>query len=254
MNLGRIDELSGDEAKALLRWLFERCCRPAFGALPGRETDLVLFEAMHRAGVVSREASLYDLMTGLRIGRTKARNLMFDLAIRADPGAGALDCRVKEAIAHPRGFVLDGSFIALGIEDPLVQAHMKDRVRALGHLTDGSFAAALVKLKPGALAALVEALMSPDELQNFGRAMRAAGLARDKTLRTALITGLTHLAAKTVGADAAQAGRDLLEHVAAQVADFVQPKLETAIDSVRDVLAEAFDIAPTGGPPRARGL
>ena len=121
----------------------------------------MIFAALRRAGAVARDASLYELMTALRITRAKARNLIFDIAIRGDLDGAALDSAVKRAVARPRGFVMDGSYIALGIEDPLIQAHMKEGVRALGHLTDASFDSAVVRLKPGALAALVEALMSP---------------------------------------------------------------------------------------------
>jgi len=254
MDLTAIDRLPEAEARRILKDLFAAYARPAFGALSAREADLVVFAALRRAGAVARDASLYELMTALRISRAKARNLSFAIAIRGDLDGASLDTAVKRAVARPRGFVMDGSYIALGIEDPLIQAHMKERVRALGHLTDASFDSAVVRLKPGALAALVEALMSPGERTHFEAAMIGAGLDRSKTLRAALIGGLTHLARKTIGEDATLAGKGVLGEVYEQIADFVQPELEKAVASIRAVLAEAFgDIAPPAPSPKVRG-
>ncbi len=236
MKIDAINDLTDIEARALLTEIFTSYATPAFGALPQRETDLILFAAMRRAGAIAPDASLYDLMTALRITRTKARNLLFDLEIRGELSGESLDAQVRDAIARPRGFVLDGSYIALGIENPVIQAHMRERVRALGHLTDASFDSALVKLKPAALATLVEALMTRAELENFRAGMIAAGLKKSQTIRAALKDGLTHIAKKAIGPSATEVGGALIT----ELADFVRPSVERAVGAVARTLRETF--------------
>jgi len=175
-------------------------------------------------------------MTALRITRAKARNLLFDLEIRGELSDATLDTQVKDAIARPRGFVLDGAYIALGIENPVIQAHMRERVRELGHLTDASFDSALVKLKPAALAALVDSLMTPGEQENFRAAMIEAGLKPNHTIRAALKDGLTHLAKKAIGPAATEVGGALIS----ELADFVRPSVERAVGAVARTLRETF--------------
>lgn len=256
MNPNAVDGLSEERAKEILKALFTAYATPAFGALPRREADLVVFRAMREAGAVAAAASLYALMTGLRITKAKARNLLFDIEVRGDMAPGALDGAAKAAIAHPKGFVVDGSYIAIGIESPLVQAHLRERVRALGHLTDASFDASVVKLKPGALAALVESLMTEAERKNFERAMQAAGLKGRTSLREAIAAGLLHLARKAVGERAAEIGASFIEDVADEVADFVQPTVEDAVERVRAILEYLFPADGGGGQgaagPRVR--
>ncbi|MEL6168060.1 MAG: hypothetical protein AAFR35_05180 [Pseudomonadota bacterium] len=199
MNLKAIDDLSAADAKRHLRELIEDVTRPAFGVLPTREYDLRMFRLMREIGVLKPDGSLYYLMTHLRVSRAKARNLMFELEIRDAPEPEDLDAQVRDAIARPRGFAEDGKYLVLGIENPVIQAHLKDTVRELGHITDASFDSTLIRITPKALAALVEKLMSDDDKSDFRAAMVAAGYDRDESLETALIEGLKHVAAKAVG-------------------------------------------------------
>lgn len=251
MQLESIDALPAKAAQAILRKIFERATTPAFGILPQRELDLLLFEAMRDAGVIARDASLYDLMTDLRITRVKARNLLFDLQIRATREGGTLDGKVKAAIARPRGFAVEGKYLVLGIEDPVVQAHLKEKARALGHITDATFDSTLVRITPGALASVAEVLMNPEEKALYKEAMIDAGYDRDKGLRVALVAGLTHLAGKAVGKEAAgialEAGAGYID----ELADYLAPRGHKALERLRSLfvgLVAGEDAAKRAGP------
>ena len=254
MKLDVIDTLPQAEARRILRMIFERASVPAFGVLPQRELDLLLFEAMRDAGVIKANATLYELMTGLKITKAKARNLLFDLEIRDAQAAMGLDDKARDALANPRGFVMDGAYLAFGIENPVVQAHIKDKVSALGHLTDASFDASIVKIKPEALGALVEGLMDDDDRAVFREGMIAAGFDKDENLATLIREGLTFVAKKTVGEAATDIGAGYLDQLAA----FIQPHARRAKDKVAGVLTEVFaerQRAQQSRPaPRARSL
>ena len=245
MNLDAIEALSAAEAKRHLREILTRVTQPAFGVLPQRELDLMMFQLMRETGVLEPDASLYSLMTSLRISRAKARNLMFEAEIRETEGGGSLDARVRAAISSPRGFVRDGSYLVLGIENPVVQAHMRERVRALGHITDASFDSTLVRIKPDALAALAEDLMDDDDRSVFREAMIEAGYDKDESLRTALREGLVHLAGLAVGEPAAKIGAGYLE----DLADFLAPHARKAKDRVLAIFRGAAEARRAAATP-----
>lgn len=244
MKLEAIDHLEDGKAKVILRQLLEKATSPAFGVLPQRELNLLLFEALRDAGVVRPEASLYSLMTDLKITRARARNLLFDLEIRETSGK-ELDAQARLALARPKGFVLDGSYLVLGIENPLVQAHIKDRVTQLGHLTDASFDATLIRIKPAALGALVENLMDDADRAAFRQGMIEAGLEKSKSLSSAIAYGLKALATKYIGEEAAEYGAGYLEELGA----FITPRAQGAIARVVDILRGLVSGSPSPQPP-----
>lgn len=260
MNLDAIDRLSRDEAHRILKTIFTRATEPAFGVLPQRELDLLLFEMMRETGVLEKGASLYQLMGDLRITKAKARNLLFDLQIRASREASVLNGMVKDAISHPSGFAAEGKYLVLGIEDPVVQAHLKELARKEGFITDATFDSTLVRITPPALGAVAESLMTEDEKQLYAEAMIDAGFDKPGGVRTVIVGGLTHLLRKAVGEDAADAAADIAEGYIEELGDFIAPKGEKALLRLKDAIGrllprEAEAAAPVGGPgPRVSEL
>jgi hypothetical protein len=235
VNFDAIDALDETRAKEILKNILSHACVPAFGVLPQRELDLLLFKALRDAGMIDTSNSHYTLMTALKITKAKARNLVFDLEIRDAQMAASLDDRAREALAKPRGFVKDGAYLAFGIENPVVQAHIRDKVNDLGHLTDASFDSAIVKIKPDAMGELVEALMNEDEKAAFSEAMIEAGYEQDESLSTALKEGLKHLGNKTIGETATMIGAGYID----DLADFLMPHARKAKDKVGHLLKQA---------------
>lgn len=236
MDLDRIDTAPEATVRAVLKEIFAKATTPAFGVLPQRELDLLLFKALRDCGILERDDSLYSLMTDLKITRAKARNLLFDLQIREASATGDLDREAREALARPRGFVIDGSYLAFGVENPVVQAHIKDRVTQLGHLADASFDSTVVKVKPKAIGELAAALMDEDEETAFRDAMVAAGFDREKSMAAFLKAGLMHVAEKLLSEDAAEIGESYLE----DLAGFFTPYASKAKNRIVKVLRAAF--------------
>lgn len=60
-----------------------------------------MFEAMRDLGVIAKKASVYELMTDLRVTRTKAQQLLFDSGMRSpDTSPAFLDDLVIMAICN----------------------------------------------------------------------------------------------------------------------------------------------------------
>ncbi|GEM_PF-186739 len=238
MNIDEIEKLDDNKIKELLRKHIENITRPAFGVLPQRELDLLHFQLLRESNVIKSDASLYSLMSSLKITRAKARNLLFDLEIRQSQEENDLDQLARTALANPRGFVMDGAYLAFGIENPVVQAHIKDKVSMLGHLTDASFDSAIIKIKPAAMGPLVKSLMDEDDQKLFKEAMIEAGFDKDENITVAIKEGLKHLATKAVGKTATTIGAGYID----QLADFLTPHARNAKDRLVKALRETYDV------------
>lgn len=139
--------------KVLIEFL-ERYLDPAFGALPSKEIDLLVIKALEDLAYLSKEPSLYEHVTKLRVTRAKARNLIYDQELRR-LDTKALDLRVKEALKAPL-LQKQGDLFVIEIENPLVIDHLRSKLQTLGHASDGSFSASIVKISLDAVAALIE--------------------------------------------------------------------------------------------------
>jgi hypothetical protein len=176
-------------------------------------------------------------MSQLKITRAKARNLLFEVDMReATESEANLDRRAKDALSNPRGFVRDGGYLVFGVENPVVQAHVKEQVNKLGHITDASFDTALIRIKPDALPVLIEALMSEDEKAQFNEAMIDAGLSKDKSLQSALSGSLKFMSTKYLGEDVTDIAAGYLD----DLAKLMMPPAQKAKGAITDLLQQAF--------------
>lgn len=193
-----VDAMDETGVKEALKRILHAHMTPAFGALSKRETELMMFGEMTRLGVVPADASLYDLVTGLRITRSKASQLVFDREVRRGATAAELDVLTIEAVASAR-FVKDGDFLLVEEENPLVHAHLRERLKRLRHLSDTSFNAAIVKMTIAAAQALLTDLIPDERREEVRRALVEAG-APDRTMGHVMGAALKKLGGKATGA------------------------------------------------------
>jgi len=193
-----IDSLTAEEARAALKRILHAQVTPAFGALPKREGDLAMFCEMSALGIVPAGASLYDIVTGLRITRAKASQLIFDREVRRGSTSADLDALAVEAIAGAR-FVKDGEFFLIEEENPLLHAHIKERLKRLRHLTDTSFNSALIRMTLPAATALMVDLIPAGRRDAVKDALVAAG-APDRSVGHVVGTALKKLGGKATDA------------------------------------------------------
>ena len=201
-----VDALDEAGAKAALTRLLTAMTTPAFGALPKRETDLMVFDEMIRIGVIPPGASLYQLMTGLRITRAKANQLVFDRAVRSHTVAD-LDAAVIEALGRVR-FEKSGEAFSIEIEDPLLHAHLKERLRRLGHASDTSFNPSLVKMGLDAARDLIVDVMPEERRKLVKDALVKAG-APDESVK-----GIVGKTLRAIGGKAKDGATDMATEAA----------------------------------------
>ena len=214
------------QARAVLAQLLKQYLTPAFGVLPKAEVELAMLEALQQLGLISADPGIYELVAKLRVTRAKARNLIYARELRRST-VPELDAKLKLLLRRPQ-LLKNGELFALEVENPLLADHLKARLQALGHASDGSFSPTLVTLKLDAMAALISSCLSAEEQEKLRRALVKAG-APDTSFR-GLLTGVL----KTLGGKlAAKAGEAAVE----QASDYLGPLLDAAIKPAVDKLA-----------------
>lgn len=230
-----VDAMSGPQAKEALKRFLEAYCVPAFGALPKKEIDLLVFDLLFDAGVVGDRVSLYDLMRDLRVSRAKARNLVYDRDVRrAQADSAVLDADLRRLLTHAR-FFKDHHYFILEVESPLLQAHLKEKVRELNYLTDTSFNPQLVRIPLPAVTDLAEAVIPEEEQEIIRKALIRAG-APDGSFKAVLTGALEQLGERI----AKEAGGTFARAVVSQATEFLDPLFKASGGAITRVWSAIF--------------
>jgi hypothetical protein len=224
-----VNAADDNKVRAVLAELLSHYLSPAFGALPKNEVELLMLNSLAQLGAISAEPQVYELVASLRVTRAKARGLLYSRELRQS-SAAELDQKVKNLLKRPR-LQKDGELFVLEVENPLVADHLRAKLQGLGYLTDGSFSASLIKLSLEAICALIEALLSADEVRQVQAALIAAG-APDTSFKGVLKATLKKLAGKI----ATDSGEALLDKAAA----LLTPILDAGIQSISAQASELF--------------
>lgn len=216
-----IDRLDPKAAKGILTRFLDAYLNPAFGSIPKREIDILVFEMLEEVGYTNKEPELYHLVQQLRVTRSKARNLLYDKELRKLSTAD-LDLLVKEAIKNPV-IQKQGYLYALEIESPLVADHLRSKLKELKYTSDGSFSPTLIRLTQSALAALIESILTVEERKRVKKGLVEAGMP-DGSLK-----GMLSGALKTVGKKVAS---DAGEQLAESAGDYLLPLIDASAEKV----------------------
>ena len=228
-------DVDPEKAKTQLRGFLEWFCTPAFGALPKREIELEVFSILCELGLVKENATLYDIMTDLRILRSKANALLFDRDVRRlGDNKEELNKDVEDALVNAR-FAKDGDYFVLEVENPLLNAHIKSILQKLHHISDASFNSALIRMSLDAAAALIEEMIDPSMRQDVKSALVRAG-APDKSLKGVLKSSLKTLGGKILG----EAADSVAEHVVEAGESFLSPLFHKKQDEIEGMVDNAW--------------
>ncbi|MCT4578989.1 hypothetical protein [Donghicola sp.] len=226
---GALNKLETSELQALLGRLLEEYAQPAFGVLPKREVDLMIYRTLRDAGVVAQNTPLYQLMADLRVSRSKARNLMFDLEIRQTQ-SGQLDDQVRSVIMNDSYF-RDANWFVLEVENPVVQAHLREICRRARVVTDASFNLSLVRLPVSGLASVLEEFMTTDQQAEVKRGLYRAGKLDDPSFRGLMKRAMSDLAGRFAG----KVGGEVMDGAIGAVGEFLQPILSGDQEAITDI-------------------
>ncbi|MCW3476408.1 hypothetical protein [Limobrevibacterium gyesilva] len=190
--------------------LITRYCDPAFGALPKREIDLLFFGALVDAGLVGPKTTQYDTARLLRVTPARIRSLAFQAGLR-DPHATAdtLRRRLAEALTTVQ-YAKEEMLVVFGIEDPLLQADLVARLKALEVTPDFSFNRELVRIPKSMFGDLLDALLDEQKKQQVVKGLVRAGFP-DGSFREVVKGALGKLAEKVADEAGKQAAKEIVD-------------------------------------------
>ncbi|GAB4174092.1 MAG: hypothetical protein Tsb0017_11600 [Geothermobacteraceae bacterium] len=222
MDIRKLITDAGDEkAKDALAYFLEQYTSPAFGALPKNEVELIVLNVLERLGGIGEEPEVYELVSKLRITRSRARNLIYDRELRKSTESD-LDEKVKGLLKKPL-IQKNGDLYTIEVENPLVSDHLRAKVQKLGYVSDGSFSPSIVKLGLDAISALIESYLSDEEKSKVKDALVAAG-APDTSLKGVLKATFKKVASKV----ASESGEALMD----KASEFFGPIVDAGIEQI----------------------
>ncbi|MFC1525419.1 hypothetical protein ACFL6X_01260 [Candidatus Latescibacterota bacterium] len=225
-----LNDASTARVSQALRRLLLDAVTPAFGSPSKRELELTILEAFIGIGAIRDDPSVYDLVSGLRVTKSKARSLLYDRELRRQTPE-SLDALARAALGSPL-LQAQGYTVALDIENPYLADHIRARIRELGHTTDGSFSPNLIRLSSDAAATLIDHYLSPGDRKRVERVLRS--VTGEKGTAQTLITKAISAAA---GAVAGKAGAELADWGSKSIGSLV----EANEDNIRGFFGKLFD-------------
>lgn len=231
MNIEKIVNNSTEEdVKSALIYFIQNYMTPAFGALPKNEVELIVLNVLEKLNAIDEEPELYELVSKLKVTRSKARGLIYDRELRRS-SEEELDEKVKALLKKPL-IQKNGDLYVLEVENPLVSDHLRSKVQKLGYVSDGSFSPSIVKLGLDAVAALIESYLTDQERNDVKDALVAAG-APDTSFKGVIKATFKKVAGKV----ASDTGEALIE----KASDFISPIIDAGIDLVTEKARELFE-------------
>ena len=166
---------SDAQLKAALEHLPAAHALPVFGAAKQVEHEVAALRALKILGALPDNADEYTLVTTLHITNAKARNLLYQDALRTLTSPKQIDDALR-AIAMQPNAVKDGDLFLLEVPQPVLMDALRQSVRQLDYLTDDSCAESIARFPQRAFAALNEDLVPPAERNSMAPACGAKSL------------------------------------------------------------------------------
>jgi len=184
---------------------------PAFGSITKRDFEIELFLQLQKLGLIEKNPSLYEVVSKLKITRTRAKNLIYEANLW-NKSTEDLNMELKEVLSQP-SFLNDGRHISIDVENPLLQDHIKSILKTLKHITDGSFSSDILKLTPeGYIALYLDVFGIKDEnLKVATDYFKENGLMSDLSPKAILVGLIKHTGQKYFGEIGGQVAENVMK-------------------------------------------
>jgi hypothetical protein len=230
-----IDAADAASCASALKSFLESYLNPAFGALPKAEVELLVLQMLEKLRLINGNLGAYELVSKLKITNTKARRLLYERDLRRTTPED-LDKQLLIVLQKPI-ILKDGELLfVLQIENSLLRDHLREKVKLLGHVTDGSFSPGIVKLSLDAMAALIDEMyQGKDEKKETARKALIAAGAPDTTFK-----GVIRAVLKRVGSKiAAEAGEALMDEASGYLVPIVTGASDRIAKTFKGFFADA---------------
>jgi len=232
--LSKLMEKDSELIKSIFIDLIKDYLTPSFGSLSKRDFDILLFMKLQELNVIDKTPELYELISELKVTRSKARNLLYESKLRTLTN-NDLENELKNILINPI-FLTDTDKLGIEIANPYLIDHLKFKLKKLGHITDGSFSPELVKMTKEAYLSLIETyfIYNDEEKQNIIQELINNNIIEDTSFKGLLSSALSKLAYKIAG----NAGEEALEEVSEYLSPFVTENKDLLIEKITNLFIE----------------
>lgn len=233
-------------APVVLERILQTYATPSFGSMSKRDIDILMFTALQYLGIIDSNPQIYDVVRLLHITRAKARNLIYESTLRrqeVDKMDAYLKKELERVIVKPK-FLKEGDKVCIEIDNPLLIDYVRQQLRDLNHITDGSFSPELVKMTATAFSDLYTTLLPEASLNQIKDKLISLGLERDSSPKA-----IIKMVFKAIGTAAlGKAGEELVDYttkVAGELGNWIGGVLDnipTNIESIPGTIFEGTNI------------
>lgn len=229
--ISELEKLDSDKIKRVFSELPIAYLNPSYGSMTKKEFDILLFIKLQELGLLEQNPSIYNVVTQLKLTRSKARNLLYETKLRQS-NQNSLEDELKQVLVSPI-FFKEGDKIGIEIDNPYLIDYLRSKLRELNHITDGSFSRELVKLTTEAFSSLIESYISEEQKEKIKNEFIKLGLETDMSFKGILTSILKNLATKF----ADKAG----ENIAESAIDYLKPIFNVDISELTKRFANFFE-------------
>lgn len=216
----------------ILANMVDTYCIPSFGSMSKHDFDLLMFDSMVKMGVISDNPTIYDVMKDLKVTRSKARTLIYEYQLRKIQDEGQLREQLRELMKTPLMSTLSKN-VCLEVDNPYLVDFIRNELKGLGFITDGSFHAELVKMSTEAFASLYESILSDESKREIKDRLVELGVKPDTSLKK-LLPHLMAGVAKTMATAA-------MGKVGEDIADDCIQYVGNNIDALKQIIGNFFN-------------
>lgn len=223
-----IDKADQSSLTKALLLLLSPHTTPVFGSAKSIEHEVAAIKALQELQILGQEPDEFELVMTLRITKQKARNLLYQSALRQPEDEVSINANLCKLLSNPLVSKEDDK-IFIEVPDPFLMDYLRQRVRRLGFISDGSFSSSVAKISTAALSALITDLIPKEERESISQKLKKQGIKGDDL--SSLISGvLCQLGKKVAGT----AGEKFAENIGDKVGEFLFEGARSTFAWVRD--------------------
>ncbi len=208
-------------------------CSPSFGSMSKHDIDLLLFNAMVSLGILNETPAIYDVMKELKVTRSKARNLIYEYQLRKTESEEQLKEQLRAILKKPL-LSSNSSNVCLEIDNPYLIDFVRNELKKLDYVSDGSFHVELIKISCEAFSALYERMMSDQDKKEIRKKLVELGVKLDTSLKALLPKLLVGVAKKLGSIAMGKIGNDIV----GDCLDYLKEHLKELKEDNADLFAD----------------
>lgn len=191
------DKINKEQLADAFITLVDDYCSPQFGTKSKKDFEISLLQTLISLGLINNDSSIYEVMSALKVTRGKARNLIYEMKLRSSTQE-SLNNELMSLLKNPR-IEKDGKFVILEVENPLLKDFIKEQMKKLNFLTDGSFSPDIIKMTSEAYITLILSNVPSNYQSNTLKFLKSKGIENEKDLKVIIAKLLEGIGKKVLG-------------------------------------------------------